>query len=46
MLEKNYGYWHKWWVNYGQINNLTSGHAKGNAMLKQAAGTKIQTGMK
>jgi hypothetical protein len=19
LLEKNYGYWHKWWVNYGQI---------------------------
>jgi len=19
-LEKNYGYWHKWWVNYGSIN--------------------------
>jgi hypothetical protein len=20
LLEKNYGYWHKWWVNYGQTN--------------------------
>jgi hypothetical protein len=20
LLEKNYGYWHKWWVNYGSIN--------------------------
>lgn len=20
LLEKNYGYWHKWWVNYGSVN--------------------------
>jgi hypothetical protein len=20
LLEKNYGYWHKWWINYGKIN--------------------------
>ena len=20
LFEKNYGYWHKWWVNYGSIN--------------------------
>lgn len=37
-LEKNYGYWHKWWVNYGSINKPNKWVTlRAMRVLKQAA---------
>ncbi len=37
-LEKNYGYWHKWWVNYGPANKPNKWVTlRAMRMLKQAA---------